>query len=166
MLCAQHAFRGFPTLFRGQIRKVPDHSLHFPFTIDTTTAGAELKLIIPPKARFTCSTRFTDSKHSFAVKLEKCRTTSFANTFVPMTSRNQNSLPASIYPSTYNLQTFKSGCTNTYASTTLSHEQLPFSLVKQGSFEIHGAASFWCAPSCIRFHSKKKLMELFNSQIN
>ena len=67
----------------------------------------ELKSIIHPKARFTRSTRFADSQHSFAVKLEKWRTTSFANTFVPMTSRNWNSLPASIFPSTYNLQTFK-----------------------------------------------------------
>ena len=67
----------------------------------------ELKSIIPPKACFTRNTRFADSQHSFAVKFEKCRTSSFANTFVPMTSRNWNSLPASIFPSTYNLQTFK-----------------------------------------------------------
>ena len=67
----------------------------------------ELKSIIPPKACFARSTCFADSQHSFPVKLEKCRTTSFANTFVPMTSRNWNSLPASIFPSTYNLQTFK-----------------------------------------------------------
>ena len=67
----------------------------------------ELKSIIPPKACFARSTRFADSQHYLAVKLEKCRTTSFANTFVPMTSRNWNSLPASIFPSTYNLQTFK-----------------------------------------------------------
>ena len=62
---------------------------------------------IPPKGCFSRSTRFADSQHSFAVKLEKCRTTSFANSFVPMTSRNWNSLPASIFSSTYNLQTFK-----------------------------------------------------------
>ena len=67
----------------------------------------ELKSIIPHKAYFARSTRFANSQHSFAVKLEKCRTTSFANTFVPMTSRNWNSLLASIFPSTYNLQTFK-----------------------------------------------------------
>ena len=67
----------------------------------------KLKSIIPPKACFTRSTRFADSQHSFVVKLEKCRNTSFANTFLPMTSRNWNSLPASIFPSTYNLQTFK-----------------------------------------------------------
>ena len=48
----------------------------------------ELKSIIPPKACFAHSTRFADSQNSFAVKLEKCRTTSFANTFIPMTSRN------------------------------------------------------------------------------
>ena len=67
----------------------------------------ELKSIIPPKACFARSTRFVDSQHSFTVKLEKCRSTSFANTFVPMTSRNWNSFPVSIFPSTYNLQTFK-----------------------------------------------------------
>ena len=67
----------------------------------------ELKSEIPPKACFARGTRFADSQHSSAVKLEKCRTTSFANTFVPMTSRNWNSLPVSIFPSTYNLQTFK-----------------------------------------------------------
>ena len=66
----------------------------------------ELKSVIPPKAYFARSTRFADSQQSFAVKLGKCPT-SFANTFVPMTSRNWNSLPASIFPSTYNLQTFK-----------------------------------------------------------
>ena len=49
--------------------------------------------------------------------------TSFANTFVPMTSRNWNSLPASIFPNTYNLQTFKPGSTSTHAST-LSLDQL------------------------------------------
>ena len=67
----------------------------------------ELKSVIPPKACLARSTRFADSQHSLAVKLEKCRDTSFANTFLPMTSRNRNSLPASIFSSTYNLQTFK-----------------------------------------------------------
>ena len=67
----------------------------------------ELKSVIPPKACFACSTRFADSQHSFAVKSEKCRTTTSANKFVPMTSRNWNSLLASIFPSSYNLQTFK-----------------------------------------------------------
>ena len=41
----------------------------------------ELKSIIPPEACFARSTRFADSQHPFAVKLEKCRTTSFANDF-------------------------------------------------------------------------------------
>ena len=67
----------------------------------------ELKSVIPPTACFARSTRFTDSQHSFAVKLEKCRTTSFANMFVPMTSKNWNSLPASIFPSTFITQVHK-----------------------------------------------------------
>ena len=50
-------------------------------------------------------------------KLEKCRTTSFANTFVLMTSRNWNSLPASIFSNSYNLQTFKTRVHKHHAST-------------------------------------------------
>ena len=77
----------------------------------------------PPKACFARSTCFADSQHSFAVKLEKCRTPSFANTFVPMTSRNWNSLPASIFPRTYNLQTFKTRV-HKHLRLTLSLDQL------------------------------------------
>ena len=57
----------------------------------------ELKSVIPLlKACSARSTRFADSKHSFVIKLENCGTTSFANTLVPMTSRNWNSFQAVI----------------------------------------------------------------------
>ena len=94
------------TLFFIQFEKL--FNVHPTFlTLNSIKCSDELKSIIPHKACFARSTRFADSQHSSAVKLEKCRTTSFANTFVSMTSRNWNSLPASIFPSTYNLQTFK-----------------------------------------------------------
>ena len=64
----------------------------------------EIKFITSTYGVFT---RFADSQHPFAVKLEKCLTNSFANTFFLMTSRNWNSLQASVFPDTYNLQTFK-----------------------------------------------------------
>ena len=83
----------------------------------------ELKSIIPPKACFARSTRFADSQHSFAVKVDKCRTTSFSNTFVPMTSRNWNSLRPPSFRALTIFKPSKPGFTNTYAST-LSLDQL------------------------------------------
>ena len=125
----------------------------------------ELKSVIPPKARFARSMRFADSQHSFAVKLEKCRTTSFANTFVPMTSRNWNyPLPASIFPSTYNLQTFKTlGGAQTPTPPPSHLINFPFFSVMQGSFEIHRGCIILVRPF---LHSislkKKKKKEILN----
>ena len=91
----------------GHRRGVSALSLFYRYYHDR--CSDELKSVIPPKACFERSTRFADSQQSFAVKLKKCRTTSFTNTFVSMTSRNLNSLPTSIFPNTYHLQTFKTG---------------------------------------------------------
>ena len=55
------------------------------------------------KECFFFFTRFADFQHTFAVKLEKCQTTSFANTFVHKTSRKWNSLPASVFIEFYKL---------------------------------------------------------------
>ena len=71
--------------------------------------SVELKSIIPPKAVFTRNTLFSNAQHPFAVNLDKNRTSAFANTFIPVISRdwNWNSLPATVFPATYNLQLFK-----------------------------------------------------------
>ena len=69
--------------------------------------SVELKSIISPKALFIRNTRFSNAKHPFAVKLDKNRTSAFVNSFVPMTSRDWNSLPATVFPETCNLQLFK-----------------------------------------------------------
>ena len=69
--------------------------------------SVELKSIIPPKALFTRNTRFSKAQHPFAVKLDKNRTSAFANSFIHMTSRDWNSLPATVFSATYNLQLFK-----------------------------------------------------------
>ena len=66
--------------------------------------SVELKSIIPPKALFTRNTRFSNAQHPFA---DKNRTSAFANSFISMTSRDWNSLPATVFPATYNLQLFK-----------------------------------------------------------
>ena len=72
-----------------------------------SVCSVELKSIIPPKAVFTRNTRFSNAQHPFAVKLNKNRSSAYANSFVPMTPRDWNSLPATVFPETYNLQMFK-----------------------------------------------------------
>ena len=71
--------------------------------------SVELKSSILSKAFFTRKTRFSNAQHPFAVKLDKNRTSAFANYFIPLTCRDWNSLPATIFPATYNynLQLFK-----------------------------------------------------------
>ena len=69
--------------------------------------SVELKSIIPPKAVFTRNTRFSNAQHPFPVKLNKNRTSAYANSFIPLTSRDWNSLPATVFLATYNLQLFK-----------------------------------------------------------
>ena len=44
--------------------------------------SVELKSIIPPKSLFTRNTRFWNAQHPFAVKLDKNRTSAFANSFI------------------------------------------------------------------------------------
>ena len=61
--------------------------------------SVELKSIMPPKALFTRNTRFSISQNPFAFKLDKNRTSAFANSFIPMTSRDWNSHPATVFPS-------------------------------------------------------------------
>ena len=51
----------------------------------------EIKSILPPKASFARNTRFSKSQHLYALKLDTNRTNAFANSFIPMTSRNWNS---------------------------------------------------------------------------
>ena len=69
----------------------------------------EIKSIIPPKASFARNTRFSKIQHPYALKLDTNRTNAFAfaNSFIPMTSRDWNSFPHTVFPTTYNLQSFK-----------------------------------------------------------
>ena len=85
-------------------RTVSALSLYYRYYV----CSVELKSIIPPKALFTRNTRFSNVQHPFAVKLDKNQTSAFANSFfIPMTPRDWNSLPATVFPATYNLQLFK-----------------------------------------------------------
>ena len=68
--------------------------------------SVELKSIIPRKPSLLETRGFrTLSTPSLSNWIN--RTSAFANSFIPMTSRNWNSLPATVFPATYNLQLFK-----------------------------------------------------------
>ena len=144
----------FPTLVTGNMEKYVERAKDFlPERWMKGTTESQLRLhpyaSLPygHGARMCLGRRFADLEmqilfakvqHLNILKLEKCRITSFANTFAPMTSKNWNSLPASIFPSTYNLQTFKTLKGAQTPTPSPSHLiNFPFSSVMQGSFEIH-----------------------------
>ena len=107
-----------------------------------------------PKDSILC--RFADSKHPFADKLERCRTTSFANAFVPMTWRSWNSLPASTFPDIYNNQ---NPGAHTPTPTPFPLIIFLFTSVLQGSIEIHRGCIFLESPflHSIPFKKMQKL---------
>ena len=86
------------------------------------------------------------------------KSSGFANTCVPITSRNCNSLPTSVFPSTYNLQTFKTRVHKHLHLHPLSHLiNFPFSSVMQGSFEIHRGCIILVRPFLHWISLKKKM---------
>ena len=119
----------------------------------------ELKLIIPPKSRFTRSTRFANSQHSFAVKLEKCRTTSI-HSLIRLSLWLQGIGTPSPPPSFRALTIFKPskpGFTNTYASTlSLYQLSLLFSNARifRDSWGLHHSGAPFLYP--ISLKKKKK----------
>ena len=56
----------------------------------------DIQSIIPSKASFARNTRFSMIQHHYAIKLETNRTNAFANS-IPMTSRDWNLLPPSVF---------------------------------------------------------------------
>ena len=94
--------RGCPLLGANKYRHIYIKYIYY-----LGVCSVELKSIIPPKALFVRNMRFSNAQHPFAVKLDKNRASAFANSFIPMTSRDRNSLPATVFSATYNLQLFK-----------------------------------------------------------
>ena len=109
--------------------------------------SVELKSIILPKALFSRTTRFSNAQHPFAVKLDKNRTSAFANSFIPMTSRDWNSLPATVFPATYNLQLFKP-CIHRHLQPLPSPQHSPLLLLftMEGPTQAFRGSSF---PVCL-----------------
>ena len=108
----------------------------------------EIKSIIPLKASFVRNTRFSRTQHPHALKLDTNRTNAFANSFIPMTSIDWNSLPLTVFSATYNLQSFK--------IHIHEHHPIPKSLliskIQGSTTDYRGATSY-----CISIIIKQKL---------
>jgi hypothetical protein len=77
--------------------------------------SAQLAAVIPPRAIFGRHTRQANKAHPYMVKLDTPRTSLHQSSFFYRTAVRWNSLPASIFPSGYDLQAFKGGI-NRYLS--------------------------------------------------
>lgn len=122
----------------------------------------EIKSMIPPKVQFVRNARFLNAHHPFSVQLDSSRTNAFTNAFNPMTSREWNSLPASIFPSTYNFQSFKTSI-HKYLQLHLNSWNvfLFFSRCRQGwPWEV--AHPLGETPFQINIIQKKYLIRAFN----
>ena len=104
----------------------------------------ELKSIIHSKALFIRNKRFSKAQNHFSVKMNKNRTRAFFNSFIPMNSSDWNSLPATVFPATYNLQLFK-----THIHRYL---QLLPSPRWRGQPRPLGDAPFWCISFSHQYH--------------
>jgi hypothetical protein len=69
--------------------------------------STELSQLIPPAPIHHRHTRGTLSEHPYTVDICRLRTGSFSSSFLNTTGRLWNSLPASMFPPTYNLNLFK-----------------------------------------------------------
>ncbi|KAL0821757.1 hypothetical protein ABMA28_005179 [Loxostege sticticalis] len=68
----------------------------------------ELHELIPPSPFFHRTNRRTAGYHPFLVDTPSIRTKRFSSSFIMRTAKEWNSLPASVFPSAYNLTVFKS----------------------------------------------------------
>ncbi|CAH2226749.1 jg805, partial [Pararge aegeria aegeria] len=68
----------------------------------------ELFDLVPPSPFYHRTARHRKDLHLYVVDIPRTRTKRFASSFLIRTDRIWNALPASIFPSSYNISTFKS----------------------------------------------------------
>lgn len=86
-------------------RQVADLSLFYRYLHGR--CSEDLRDIIPGKLSFRRNTRLAKSSHTMAIELATPRTSLFKNSFVYRTGELWNSLPSTIFPTSYNLSLFK-----------------------------------------------------------
>ena len=110
----------------------------------------EIKSIIPPKASFV---GFSMTQHPYVLKLDTNRSNTFANSFIPMTSKDWNSsdrLPSNIYPSIFQntdprIPSTPSQCLNLFLFPRYT-----------GPPQTSVVVPFWCNFFLYQYHYKKK----------
>ncbi|CAH2265932.1 jg5842 [Pararge aegeria aegeria] len=71
-------------------------------------SAQELFDLVPPSPFYHRTSRHRKDLHPYVVDIPWMRTKRFASSFLIRTARIWNALPASIFPSRYNMSTFKS----------------------------------------------------------
>ena len=136
----------------------------FPHFIDTIRQVLWwVKISNPPRACSARSSRFADSQHSFAAKLEKCRTTWFFNRFVPwLQGTGTPSLPSFFLKLIIFKHSKPSAQTPTPPPSHLIN--FPLSSVMQRSFEIHRDCILLVRPFLYSISWKKIYFDLNGSE--
>ena len=71
--------------------------------------SSELANCMPPPLRRPRCTRLSTYSHPFSVQPSNARINQCLHSFIPFTGKLWNSLPDSVFPPTYDLQSFKRG---------------------------------------------------------
>ncbi|CAH2218321.1 jg23594 [Pararge aegeria aegeria] len=99
-------------LYQAQVRSCMEYCSHLwdgsvKYQLDSVDRRAR-RPIVPPSPFYHRTARHRKDLHPYVVDIPRTRTKRFASSFLIRTARIWNALPASIFPSAYNMSTFKS----------------------------------------------------------
>ena len=87
------------------LRIVASHSLYYRYY--NGHCSSELSRRIPPPLRRARATRLSTQSHPFSVQLSDPRLNCYAHSYMNSTGKVWNTLPLSVFPTSFDLHTFK-----------------------------------------------------------